>query len=436
VKTIRQLEVEAVALLAQELRSVVEDVEIRRWDLGIPDLFVFWNDEYVGSVSSQGYEHFRRFLSLLFEQYPFDTLISQEFVRSKVMGLALNKNDLLQNERMLNDAIRRLEQSALASISDWVVYIPIDGVTCKLNKPVNFGKADLLQVTDEMYDLFENLVDETYRTATGKDPSKAHWKLSGAFRAPGSLPTRSIRNSAVLRIPVKCEKGRAPGLVVPEAERALHVLTYLALARDKLRARPRLAFRKESGYNVRCGVISVDGNTGYWQDESRRDKHETLVIDDHFLSEAETIGLGALQRICAGHDTTPLDNITVNALRWLHMSTAEASQENEFTNLMMVLETFLNPDGDEKIANAVAESTALLLGKDYDAKLEIKNQVKDLYRIRSKITHGVSVNQKQLATVVLLRFYAIRLIRRVLRKSGEWNNAKDIRKYIETLKLS
>ncbi|MGD0383399.1 MAG: hypothetical protein ABSA77_07765 [Thermoguttaceae bacterium] len=68
-------------------------------------------------------------------------------------------------------------------------------------------------------------------------------------------------------------------------------------------------------------------------------------------------------------------------------------QDMAFLGFSTVLESLLSTSQNE-IAHTLAERAALLLGKDEQTRLEIYRQVKKLYGIRSKLTHGDIVPKK------------------------------------------
>ena len=426
----------ALEALALELRGILEELTYQDRNSSVPGLTMFWKDDRDARLSDKGLGHYHRFFAGLFERPPFGTLVSRRFVYERLAELAWQKDQLLNDDRMVYESVDALRKEAEAAIRDWIVYMPIDGVRCELSEPVGFGNVQLLQITDDVYGSLRALADETYQIETGKDPRFAHFNVSGAF-ATSSMRTRSIRNSGAFCIPVRSEKGMAPKLAVPPAEKALHILTYLALVQDQGGVRPSLAFRKETNYRVRCAVMSTDKSAAYWEDEGERPSaDETLLIDAEFITRANEDGLEDLQRFCSSSEQSPLERVMSNALRWLHLSTTDRTRENEFTSLMKVLEIFLNPEGDERIANAVAEGTALILGNEFEERREIKKHIRELYRIRNKIVHGTSVNQQELGRITKLRYYAANLVRILLIMSPEWQSLDDIRAYLEYRKLS
>lgn len=135
---------------------------------------------------------------------------------------------------------------------------------------------------------------------------------------------------------------------------------------------------------------------------------------------------------------TPLNTLEqafVNAMRWYANAWSQRDAMTAFLGYANALETLFTPDQhDQKgITHSIAEAMAFISNIDPGRRLDTFEQVKELYRHRSKIVHGktVNVSTKELETLHTLTFGALRFIATRL---NFWSDRKDIDAYVSELR--
>jgi len=83
-----------------------------------------------------------------------------------------------------------------------------------------------------------------------------------------------------------------------------------------------------------------------------------------------------------------LEKVVLRALHWFANSQTQEENENKLLNLIVCLETLLTPRDDNPIGTFIAEAVAILLADDVEPRKRLKKRVKELYRLRSAVSHG------------------------------------------------
>jgi Apea-like HEPN len=112
-------------------------------------------------------------------------------------------------------------------------------------------------------------------------------------------------------------------------------------------------------------------------------------------------------------------------IHWFAASQKQFERENELLNLMTCVETFLAPPDGRSVKNEVARGVALLLATEPEMRKVLKEKVRDLYRVRSEISHGgqqIVLEQH----LVELRTIAINLIFQMIERKEEFTSQKSL----------
>lgn len=132
------------------------------------------------------------------------------------------------------------------------------------------------------------------------------------------------------------------------------------------------------------------------------DFFEPVPIDDEFFSERSPFD--NMWKLIASNNTQ-LEKRLVLALSWLGQAYREDSVQNGFLKAAISLEIIFthneNTIVNSSILSQIAESIALILGKDAEERIAIEKEMKELYSIRSAIAHAGKDN------ISIKKFYLI-----------------------------
>lgn len=104
------------------------------------------------------------------------------------------------------------------------------------------------------------------------------------------------------------------------------------------------------------------------------------------VMEAE--GLFELSALLTKPDLSKFEKAVLRAIHWWADSTTYFSNDNSFLSLMMCLEALFTQRSDSSIRNSVAEGVAAVLYSIQSQREYVKGRVRELYSMRSAISHG------------------------------------------------
>jgi len=134
---------------------------------------------------------------------------------------------------------------------------------------------------------------------------------------------------------------------------------------------------------------------------------------------------------------TDIEKRIILAVKWIAEAYKEHSKESAFLKSVVALEILCASDLSGSISSSIAEITALLVGDDYDSRLKIKKDIKELYAKRSGIVHNGNkkINTKDLNEIWS---YLDSLIKKFLifEEKKTFGTIENIVKEIEKLKYA
>ena len=118
----------------------------------------------------------------------------------------------------------------------------------------------------------------------------------------------------------------------------------------------------------------------------------------------------------------------------LFRSQTQQEIENQLLNLIICIEAFLTPKEATPIGTAIAEGVAIILATGLDRKIRLKKRIKEIYGMRSAISHGgrKAILQSDLEE---LRSVAGDFIMTMISRKEEFKSRQDLLVWIETQKF-
>lgn len=180
------------------------------------------------------------------------------------------------------------------------------------------------------------------------------------------------------------------------------------------------------------------------RDGSVTSKHEntgiTTFIDidnDYFFSKDSCNDkLWNLLLYTASGENSKFKNKLIQAIQWVGKAFSEIDLSMAMLQYTMALESiFSNLEKGiitPSITANIAESIALIVGKNYDDRIELEKTVKDIYSTRSAISHGSKKAISELDTIIASKICIV-TIRQFL-QDPELEKIETPEKFLEILK--
>ncbi|EMW1039768.1 TPA: HEPN domain-containing protein [Citrobacter freundii] len=141
----------------------------------------------------------------------------------------------------------------------------------------------------------------------------------------------------------------------------------------------------------------------------------TLTEKGDGSNSAEKVTLSMIAAECIIKDKTREGERIKSAIDWFMQSQANEDLTMSFLQMCMGLEAiFGDDDNDGGLTNILADRCSYLIGKNIEERKEIKSNFREVYRLRSKIVHGVKSNLSP--QEMSLRYNAINYLRRSILK--------------------
>ena len=136
---------------------------------------------------------------------------------------------------------------------------------------------------------------------------------------------------------------------------------------------------------------------------------------------------------------SPLEKRIIQAIQWIGQAIAAQDISHQYLFIFTALETImLDETARVSISQTLAERCAFLIGTELKSRKNLVEAVKDAYDTRSKITHGVEIQQEdqnQLHFVINLAYNCIALVAGLM-KTHNWTEQKQLTDYLVDLKFS
>jgi hypothetical protein len=178
--------------------------------------------------------------------------------------------------------------------------------------------------------------------------------------------------------------------------------------------------------------LSSTGFVPNWSSKSR-----IYEISPKNIEVLKHIGVLAIAEILqkSYEQLNNFEKILLRAIHWFASSQTQIKIENEFLNLITCLEVFFTQEGGDPISNSIAEGVALTLGEDLLERKRLKKRIKDLHRLRSKVSHGgnSSILIKDIAD---LKAISRRLLVKMIECRETFNDREQLVDWLEDKKLA
>ncbi len=293
------------------------------------------------------------------------------------------------SEKMLSDKIRFLieklwiekRKCKLADLEDYI----------KTLKDVPLSEYEVLA---EIYGVqVESTPFKFYNFVVLKNNEASEYFYNKLTSFPQSSIDRALKPLTSENIIVCVVKARCVKRAYQIAEKLLNNLSLFMLYVSKKKSyyhMPTIYSRKKSHDRALCALskslISKDGNANILKELCISYELSDSVISEWEKEEARLLSM--IQK----HNHTEMENRIMKCLSWYRNAILEEVVERQVFNLCIAIESLLKPPASTSkpsaLASYYAESLAFLLGDNYNDRIDIYKQFKDIYNVRSAVAHG------------------------------------------------
>lgn len=324
---------------------------------------------------------------------------------------------------MLDSLVEMLDTYA----TERQIYVPITGIELAVPE-LKIGQVTLKRFDDSLFERFATQID---RYSENHPPEQVeggnHFKELGRQQLYGKVCAEFI---------TVAEPDRGYERANEEARRAIELVTFACIAQLPPDA-PQS--------NI---VIGLDGEVpriGPWilsmSEKEINSTHRApisampITINADSISGLQHVGALVLSDLLSRpqHELSDWEESLIRAVHWLATSQAQVELQNRLLNLNTAIETLLT-DSRGGITAQVAESVALLIGRSFEERKQIKTFISRMYRQRSAVSHGGAKTLIE-ADVNNLRRMVARLITTLVRHKDQWTSKDQVNGWLERKRL-
>ena len=380
---------------------------------------------------------------------------TEKFIESKLEEIISEAFKLPQNKReqFIKNELQQLKSYLKKEINEWFFIVPIENLSVK--RKFSVGDVVFYKINRYRKRKLKNLMEKII-----KDNKNYTKKQKKEF-----LKTQEKYIINPLE-GVTCAEVKVRGVIDSAQQTVLHKIR-LALSILKL-----YSYYNDDSYKRYFGIVGeVIRHTDrviirYPEDQKNINPLFEKVgylfeyeLDKNRIKFMKKNGFDKLNKILKKQNPTEFESRLLTSIYWFgkamniqvthdkqaiyekkkkkHENLEYFSIGERFLKLFISLECLLIFDENEPITNNISERCALLLVKKYEDRKKIKNKIKDLYKLRSKIVHHgeVFIPKNDLVYLTdIVQAVIITLIK--LKDKFNFRTKEDLREYFERVKLS
>lgn len=328
---------------------------------------------------------YEKLLQQLLQQAGWEEKFSAEYLGKAIQRIIANLIKEGQTESAGN-LFDQLVDEYEAFSSEYIVYVPLAGINLHSDSfPI--GNIQLRKMSDAFIDeLFDKAKTVTMLTISPEDVKdvKNGWTRQKLERLKGGACAEFYTIAEPQRVRERAEK---------EIREVLDLLRYAIAVLFARRLEIAVGLQGEVTSTTRTSFIFAQDGQSFQEDSTRVGSLCPFELTTENIGKMEQIGIFKVAEILKQpRKATDFEHILLRSIHWFATSQTQFERENEFVNLMTCLETFLTRSGQAFISPSLAEQVADRVARLLTIKLEnrkaLKQRVKDLYGMRSGVSHG------------------------------------------------
>lgn len=325
-----------------------------------------------------------------------------------------------------NQSLLQLAKDLDLFSEERLVYVPLSGI--QLKEPLELGAVRLIPFAEtDVYELKKAILK-----ISPNPPESRQW-MRDSFE-------KRVREHLLGRVcteyKVVAEPQRAKERAEEESRRAIDLLRFSIPNLFSDDQRVRVGLFGEIIRSVRLSV-SIAPERHFGTSINLVGSVVPFEITPDRLRQMEILGVFKLSKILQKPEPalSDLERVLLRSVHWFSSAQTQPEVENQFLSLTTAIETLLTPRDGNPIGTAIAEGVAFLLAEGVDNRRAIVKRVKDLYRLRSALSHGgkKSILSDDVSTLTNI---ASSLIVRVIALAEELRSQKELLTWIEERRLT
>jgi hypothetical protein len=383
------------------------------------------------------YEEFDDLLKLLLEKAGWDERVSQQYLDKRLKNLitTIRKDGQAKEVKDLAPYFDQLI-AELNSFDTQSVCIPVLGIKTDIDAfPV--GNFTFRRFTKELTNKLAKKYREIY---SSKNSEPIEESKVESFGRNLDIFRDTIVAERAFDYPI--EASRALEIAEEELRRVIDLFRYVIAwmhphrnVESKDRRRPLIGLQGEVHQGTRTTFIFSKTRIG---------SEEKLIgpLEPLYLSAADLYNYGQMEQIgfflmsnVLGKplaELSPYQEMLIRSLRLFSDSQTQYERETEFLGMFNCIENFTNPD--QKI-DGISKTIAFLIADTPDEREQLRNEYREKYKTRNKITHGsrqIVILNDDLKS---LRTATLKVICWMIHHDEKFETDDDLRKWLEEERL-
>lgn len=334
-----------------------------------------------------------------------------------------------QKQAVLDDLVE-LADAYEAYSQEQIVYIPLSGIRAEEDVDVELGRVVMREMTPQeacrIYTIMKDIC------VSGPTPTSV--QRSAKTRIWESLS--DLIGTVCAEFWVVAEPTRARERALEETRRVVDLIRFAIPALYHEKQRVLVGVQGETPDSVlRTIPVLASDHRAYSLQQDRAGPLLPFQLNADNLERMKEIGAFEVSRLLQKQRLNDFENAILRGMHWMADATVQPDNEGAFLSLMTCLEAFLTPRDQNPIGTAIAEGAAIILREGYEARKQLKAEVKRYYGKRSGISHGG--NKVVLDTeLARLRQIAGSLTVWMVHHRDEFDSTRALLEWIDRQKLS
>jgi|GEM_PF-1306986 len=362
-------------------------------------------------------------------QYQWSEKFSEAFLNKAIDNILCQVLGNGCDKALCQQLFEKLATDYAQFQQEQIVYIPLSGVRLLVDF-VKFGDVVLTQMTSQRLEQLSSKIEHIV-TSRRENPVQ-HNQLVSWHRREVLAPING-RVCGVCHI--VAEPIRAKELAEASVHLVLDLLRFAIPFIYNEDQQVSVGLQGEVSRDVRMTpMVTSDASMFNWQSELVGPK-TPFDITDQTINQMKQIGVFDVAALLGHDELSEYQETLLRGIHWFANSQTQDESENILLGLITCIETFLTPRDGGPVTTAIAESIAIIGGKDLESRKHLKKKVKGLYRLRSRVSHG---GKKAIldADLAELRQIAAGLTMTMIQKRNDFESISAFLEWIEDQKLS
>jgi hypothetical protein len=380
------------------------------------------------SFIEENAQKFKKLVSELLNKLNWSEKYTEKIVDDKVTELlVIAKND--SSDVVLSEKLQEMVEAFDAINTEVVVYIPVAGMF--VNNAIELGGV-LFQKNSPEYS--KNIKDALERNirATAHTPEE----LVGILEKIDVILKRILKFPVIAEFKFVATDERAQELGITKLRRILDVINVSIPLIYNENMKVQVGLGDEVIFST-LETLTISEQSGNIN-QQRLGPYQLFSLDQEIILKMKSYGfIEAINFEQDYKNLTGIQKAYLQGLYWLANAQNQIEPENKVLSLITCLETFFSPSKDSglPISNTISESIALLVFSDLEQRKNLRSQIKELYNLRSRITHGSQI-QVSVEDIGNLRNIAYWTVKYIFENFNKYKTLDDIRNHVDDLRMS